>query len=289
MNKSNLILYILLGLFALQPKLSLTKEATDIESDELSEEKNLSVHIKSLEYASYSTIKPDFPFIIGYPSFNSNALGLDINYSFKPKKLIHNFSINAIIPSKITSDNGTGNNYLIKEKESSYNRYETRYYFLDQLWKFYNIKLFYGFSSSALYENRILNFMSDDIIKQQDINFGIGPVLSLKWSFLKILSLNAEGHYLIFLPYTCYGRYSFENNAIETRVDNYYPVTYKSLWDISLDANIFKKTSFSAGYRNTSQIGYGNSKNSIIINNIITSKMDRLNEFYFGININLTN
>ncbi|MBS4014600.1 MAG: hypothetical protein KGZ97_12735 [Bacteroidetes bacterium] len=287
MKIHNLILYISFCILTLQPKLAFVQEENAVESEDINNYRSFSIHFKKLEYASYSTIKPDFPFIIGYPSFNSNALGLDVNYSFKPKKLIHNFSINAILPSRITSDNGTGNNYLINIDKSSYNRYETRYYFLNKLWNIYNVNFFYGFSSSALYENRILHFLSDDLIRQEDINFGIGPVLSLNWRFLKLFTLNAEGHYLIFLPYTCYGRYSFDNNITETRVDNYYPVTYKSFWDISLDAKIFKTTSLSAGYRNTSQIGYGNSKNSIIINNIITSKMDRLNEIYLGININI--
>jgi hypothetical protein len=244
---------------------------------------SISINLKSLSYISYSTIKPSYPFKIGYPSFDSNAMGFDLNFQFSPKQLQHNISINAIFPSRITSNNGTGNNYLINENESSYNRYESKYYFFDKLWSFYNIELLYGFSSSVLYENRILHFLSSDIIEQEDINFGIGPVLGIEWNFWKLFTFNAEGHYLVFLPYTCYGRYSYESALLENRKDNYFPVTYKSVWDLSINSRINNKLFINTGYRNTSQIGYGNSKNSIIMSNIITSKMDKLNEIYLGI------
>ena len=243
----------------------------------------VSLNIKNLTYSSYSTIKPSFPFIIGYPSFNSNSIGLDLGYAFSTKKLNHNFSFNAILPSSIKSDNGTGINFLINSPASTYSRIEARYNFFDDLYNLYNIHLKYGFTSSVLYENRKLVFLSDDITRQSDINFGIGPVLGMEVPLWKVLKVKAEGHFLIFLPYTCYGIHTFENAESEIRKDSYYPISYKSLWHLFLEGEVTSFLSLNAGYRRTNQIGYGNSKNSILLNEIVTSKMDRLNEAFIGI------
>ncbi len=136
-------------------------------------------------------------------------------------------------------------------------------------------------------ETRYLKFKSDDVIKQSDINFGIGIALGAQCKIWKMFSANIEGHFLLFMPYTCYGRHSFENIDMADQKDSYHPITYKAIWDMSVEGKLNKAISVRSGYRRTNQIGYGNSKNSFVLNYIITSKMDRINEFFLGVTVRI--
>ncbi len=287
MKKSGLILAcFLFCVFFMQSKFSFSESISDDEKTN-SIVRKLNFSVNYFSYISYSPVNQAFPFEKGYPSFNTNTAGLHLDYSFKRRKLMHHLNFSAILPSKITSDNGTGNNYLLKSSESRYNRLELKYYFFDSFYSIKNIDLLYGFTSSAFYENRNLFFKSGDIIRQQDINIGLGPTLGFKWSIIKSLILKAEGHFLIYLPYISYGDYSFESNNADNRTDKYHTIVYKTFWQLSLDQKIKENISLFAGYRNINQSGFGNSKNSLVLNNIIVSKMDIIREAFIGISIHI--
>ncbi|MFO8067193.1 MAG: hypothetical protein R6U11_06395, partial [Bacteroidales bacterium] len=91
----------------------------------------------------------------------------------------------------------------------------------------------------------------------------------------------------VYLPYTCYGDYSFESADYQSRTDKYHPIMYKTLWQLTLDQRIKDNIFIHAGYRNTNQNGYGNSKNSLMLSNVIVSKIDRINELFLGMTIDI--
>lgn len=262
-------------------------ETDDQKKNNVIEERKINLAFNYFSYISYSPTKPTFPFEKGYPSFNTNTAGISFNYFLKIKKIKHYLGINAILPSKITSDNGLGTNYLLRTSESKYNRGEFNYYLYDELYKINSLHFLYGFSASVFYENRKLFFNSEDIIQQQDLNLGIGPTLGIEWDINNFLIFKAEGHLLVYLPYTCYGDYSFESAEYQSRTDKYHPIMYKTLWQLTLDQRIKDNIFIHAGYRNTNQNGYGNSKNSLMLSNVIVSKIDRINELFLGITIDI--
>lgn len=239
-------------------------------------------NVRYYPYQSFSQTNPSFPFKIGYPTFLADVIAFEAQAQIAKKRFDHLFYLTYSIPSAVTSDNGLGSNILLRPAESSYSRLQMMYNLNLPLFSAGKLEARYGGTASLLYEERGLTFNSGRVDSQWDIGAGIGPMFSIYYPLTPMLAIQAQGHFLFYVPYLSYGKLESQLAGNEPLVSDYYSFVYATCWDAHFQVNPRGDVQLRIGYRRNDQVGFGNSAPSFKVHEQVSYKLERFNEFYFG-------
>ena len=239
-------------------------------------------NIRYYPYQSFSQTKPSIPMKAGYPSFLADVVAFELHAEILGRQMEHFLQATYSVPADVTSDNGFGSNVLLRPRSSEYSRFQFLYFFRLPLFTLGRFDASHGLSATMLYESRQLEFNSGIRESQWDINPGLGPNLSFTAPLGRLVSLQGQGHFLFYIPYMSYGELESQAPNQEAVFSRYYSFIYAAHWDLQLRVNPGRPFQLQLGYRKTDQVGFGNSRPSFSVDEVVTYKLERFHEFYFG-------
>jgi len=266
--------------------ISFTVAAKSDENNTVNRTIHTGVSIKYTDIRSVHSI-PLFvlPVSIGYPFFHSTPIELDIFSILKTERREHLLKLSVTIPSRITSDSGTGSNYILDADNSNYLRIMLEYNYLLRLLNWNKGALMYGIAPAILYEHKILTYISGQKITRWDLNMGIGPSIVINYQVFPRIELTGQFRGLIFPLYTSFGRYKSVSEGGHVFSSNYRPLTYIPSYGIIMKWKR-KDSIISVGYSKSHQIS-GAKRNIDYYSSVpmLVVKIDRFHEFYISYSI----
>gem|GEM_PF-3903774 len=252
------------------------------------EEEQVPVHVflspvfKLADYESFSQTKTTFPFKAGYPSYVSRHLALDLHLKVYGRRVNHFFEVAGMVPAPVASDNGLKQDLLLKPEGNFYARYHASYTLQGRLLQLGGSTVYHGFSAAGLYEWRELNFLSGKVEKQSDIGFGIGPAFSITIPLGENVLVKGEGRFLFYLPWLGTGRWEATNSTEQELSSLYSPFTYASTVGLNMVWPAKENFQLIIGFRRNGQVGFSGASPTLKPKELVTYKLDRINEFHFG-------
>jgi hypothetical protein len=242
----------------------------------------LGFNVRYYPYQSFSQTKPSIPMKGGYPSFLADVVAFELQGELTGGRLEHYFQATYSLPSDVTSDNGFGSNVLLRPRSSEFSRFQFLYFFRLPLFSWGQLDASHGLSATVLYESRELTFTSGIRESQWDVNPGLGPNLSFTLPLGGMVDFVGQGHFLFYIPYMSYGEWESQAPNQEAVFSRYYSFIYAAHWDLQFRVNPGRPFQLQLGYRKTDQVGFGNSRPSFSLDEMVTYKLERFHEFYFG-------
>ncbi|HKL38855.1 MAG TPA: hypothetical protein VJ876_08155, partial [Bacteroidales bacterium] len=139
-------------------------------------------------YNSFSQQNNEVPMKAGYPVIQAQMPAFGVCYRLPFPNARHQFNLSFGLPAGLDSDDGTGENQLLRESLMGYYRAGLGYHLTFPLFKWRRLSVRHGGTSGLLYEYRSLEYLSGAREKARDINMYLGPALYLnyhlneKWS-----------------------------------------------------------------------------------------------------------
>lgn len=233
----------------------------------------LSPSLRVFNYRSYSQQLANMPMIAGYPVITTQSFLPGITLNIGAHEIYAAWSI----PAKLSSDDGTGQNFLLNEQGNSYTRVH-----LDYAWHFPLISkgqfsLFHALNMGLLYENRYMFYESLGYEWALDLNYYIGPRIKMAYALMKDLDLEFTFDGRFYLPYLNTGilRSRSGLHAI-TYESSYHGFYYNSLFELTVNKAFVNGNSIALKVKSEWLIGYANSRPLFRIDDLIHFKFDRL-------------
>ena len=239
-------------------------------------------------YNSFSQLRHKLPMKAGYPVYQTHTSGIYAGLARTGTKRTHELYISALIPSKISSDNGTGVNYLLNENGTIYSRSSLNYNLWLYIFRRDKFNVNYALSTGFLHEFRKLSYVSEVTETASDISLYFGP--GIKASFIPISRLVLEGAFIprVHIPWLNYGiknkMYPEEINSFRSP---YHSLIYETNFSMRAGYEIFKGYTISLGYVKKDMLGYGSALPTFNPKSVIHYKLDRIHSFLFQINFTL--
>jgi hypothetical protein len=235
-------------------------------------------------YRSYSQQKMGYPLRAGYPVVQAQGVALNGSFSFRKGPRVHTFSFFTTAPTKLSSDNGQGENFLLAESELSYYKAMLGYKLWLTLFDGDKISLKHNLSSGVLFEYRNLPFLSGTSEKTGDINLYLGPCfratydLNPQWQ----LSVGFDAHF--YLPYFNYGSLSsFSDAGEKIYASSYRAFYYQTNFILGFRYAIDTDLGLRVAISKDDLVGFANRKPSFKVNDIIHHKLDRVFALTVGV------
>lgn len=233
--------------------------------------------VEFCRYNSFSQVKNDIPMIAGYPVFIARSTGLSGGISFIRKRNIHEISLSTLIPSGITSDDGTGTDFILREKNSMYTRSSLDYYLWYYLLNRDKFCIRYSASSGILHEFRKLSYNTGVTESANDISLYIGPGVNTYYSpfpgWKTELTFIARFH----TPWLNYGMKNkiYPESAFSSKTP-YRSFIYETDFFLKAGYEFPGRYLFSLVYSKQDLIGYGCEQASFHPGPVIHYKLDRI-------------
>ena len=235
-------------------------------------------------YNSFSQQKMSYPIKAGYPVVLSQGLALNIDYHFQQGSIYHLLSFYSTLPTGLTSDDGTGQNYLLASNHLSFYKTKLDYSQQHHLFSKGKINAMYGFSAGLFYEYRVLKYTSGTGEKTNDINLYLGPNLNIKYNLNQKWRLSGGFDTHFYLPYLNYGMltsFSATNKRIYS--SPYRAFYYQTHFSIGIRYLISNNIGMHLILNKDDMTGFGNKKPGFSLKNIIHYKFDRIYALSLGI------
>ena len=230
-----------------------------------------------LNYRSFSQQKTNLKMHSGYPVLISNIPAASFHLHFNKSKSSHNIDWRINLPAGLTSDNGTGMNFLLNEDKSNYFRSSLGYRLTWPLLNFSWLELRHGFVTGLQFEKRKLTYLSGSIEKTTDINAYLGPALKAEIPVNRNIGFfgNFDGQF--YLPYLNYGKIkSYNYLGSLTYSDHYFGFYYQARFIAGLNFFLENTRKISLGIEKNDIVGFAGPSPSFKAENIIHYKLDRL-------------
>jgi hypothetical protein len=216
----------------------------------------------------------------GYPVFITQTPGFSAGFFKTGRKRMHELSLSALLPSQISSDNGTGINYIINEKTSLYSRSSLNYDLWMHLIRRERFSTYYGISTGLLHEFRRLSYKSGVIENANDISLYLGPELKVNYCPLPRCITEGIFNARFHIPWLNYG---VKNKTCPEESDSYTShyrsLIYETIFTLKAGYRISRKYSISLVYMKQDLVGYGSHTASFHSRSVIHYKLDRIHRF----------
>ena len=113
-----------------------------------------SLLLEWLHYRSYSQQKNEIPMKAGYPVIQSQTPVLGLGYHIYGPQARHTLALNLGIPAPLDSDNGDGQNLLLRDQLMSYYRIGFDYHLHWQLLRLKKFSLDHGLTGAGIHARR---------------------------------------------------------------------------------------------------------------------------------------
>ncbi len=238
--------------------------------------------LRHAHYRSYSQLKSSVPMSIGYPIFHSRGTLLGISLHREGSGLDHHLSLTTAWFPSLSSDNGTGDNYLLDPKASHQRRISLLYHFSSRLLSWNRFSLYHGLAASLLYDTRKTTYQSGFVRNTRDLNPGVGGTLQLDINLFPALDLQADMTALFYIPHLNIGELS-GTQAGDTRYsDRYHSFTYQARYGLALIWTLRSGQSILLGIHKKEWLGFGNRSPSFTTGDLITFKLDHQLQYTIG-------
>ncbi len=235
------------------------------------------ISLNYLNYRSFSQQKTDLKMHSGYPLFTSAIPAASVHLNLNKGVSIHNIDWRISLPVTLTSDNGTGMNFLLKEDNSNYFRSSLGYRLTWPLLNFSWLEIRHGFATGLQFEKRKLTYLSESIEKTTDINAYLGPSLVAEVPVNRNIGFfgNFDGQF--YLPYLNYGKIeSYNSLGSITYSKHYFGFYYQASFIAGLNFFLENTRKISLGVEKNDIVGFAGPSPSFKAENIIHYKLDRL-------------
>lgn len=156
-------------------------------------------------YNSFSQQNNKVPMKAGYPVIQAQMPALGVCYQLPFPQARHHFKLSFGLPTGLDSDDGTGENQLLRESLMNYYRAGLDYHLTFPLFKWRRLSARHGGTSGFLYEYRNLHYLSGAKEKTRDINMYLGPAFYLDYRLNENWALQGGLDARFYLPYVNFG------------------------------------------------------------------------------------
>ncbi|MHC1690024.1 MAG: hypothetical protein AB9833_04255 [Bacteroidales bacterium] len=244
---------------------------------------NIETNLGYLRYESFSIQKASKKLIGGYPVYVANMPVFEFSVINKSQKKHKIFATSIAAPFCLTSDDGLGNNLLLKSKLGDYFRITANYDIINHIIETSILNFNFGFASQILIEHRKLNFMRGTSEANSDISLFIGPKLEFGVKVCDRLFAEICLDSKFSFPWINFGRVClYDQCDILSFKDYYYGFYYQTNLNFSLHYKIRDTNHFRVGFRLDNIVGFSGPKPSFQANNILHFKIDRLQNIYIS-------
>lgn len=237
-------------------------------------EKNSSwvLHAGFFQYNSYSQEKISFPMNMGYPVIYTSTSDFGVSYINREKKTWHKLGAEILMPSKLNSDNGSGQNLLLDRDNSRYFRFSLNYKASWKLFQTGSLRINHGAASGILSGYRKLTYKSNASEITSDWNLFLGPALEAFFIINDEWCLSGDFDARFYLPYLNRGTLkksdTYDNEIYSSAYSGFY---YQTLFGLSL---AYRKLMISLVKNDI--VGYASPEPGFKTENIVHFKLERI-------------
>jgi len=239
-------------------------------------------------YHSFSQVRNKFPMIAGYPVFTTLTPGITAGIYKTKGKRSQVLTLSSLLPSQISSDNGSGENYILNMENTLYSRTSLGYNLWMPLLHRAKAGIEYGISTGLLHEFRKLSYKSGIVETANDISLYAGPGLKAYCKIVPRWITETDVNTLFHAPWLNYG---VKNKVYPENTGNfrspYHTFIYETLFSLKTGYQVSPKYLISLAYQKQDLIGYGSEHPSFKSRSLIHYKLDRIHRFRLIINIAL--
>jgi hypothetical protein len=240
-----------------------------------------SLSLEWLHYRSYSQQNNKIPMKAGYPVILSQTPVLGLGYRVYGSKARHTLDLNFGIPATLDSDNGGGQNLLLRDRMMSYYRIGLDYHLHWHLLRWKKFSLDHGLTSGLLYEKRNLHYLAGSREKTQDMNFYLGPALHLQYDLGNPWTIGGTFDARFYLPYFNYGTLdAIDEEGMLSFTSEYHGFYYQTLFTLALTRGLDNGSFLQLGVTKNDLVGFAGREPSFRVNEVVHFKLDRLFHFY---------
>ena len=233
-------------------------------------------------YRSFSQQDNSFPMKTGYPVLSSGTLFLEGLYRMKGLKGSHIFGAMITFPGGLQSDNGTGNDFLLKASESRYFHGRFSYFYNRQLYSLKNVELHYSIPVGIASEYRKLVYLSDAVEQTQDMGVFLGPPGAwVTWNITEKLKLWCTFHPVFHLPWLNYGVLKKYDPAEHPVSDD----TYRAFYYHTMLKAAVQYDFFTLGLMKNDLAGFGSRKPDFNTSEMVHYKLDKVLQVYLSVDL----
>lgn len=278
------VLKIILLLVILFPY-SLNVQSAENSSDDRSIQVGIS--LKYLDHSSFTFLYPSIPVRVGLPIFSTSSMIINMFSKIKYERREHLFNISVSLPARVTSNNGTGRNYILDTDNSSQWRAYFEYNYVTPLYHRRRAHFNYGFAPVIFYETNKMTYLSGHQNKWRDLHIGIGPVLQFRYKLNALFNLASSYKGVVFIPFISRRWYESINESAIVFSSVYKPMVYKSVLNISFDWDRGDGI-VSFGYRRIHTIGVVfRNRMEFSYDQIVDGVFEREHEWYIAYSVKI--
>jgi len=250
-------------------------------SSESPDENCWSLSLEWLDYRSYSQQNNDFPMKAGYPVIRTQTTVLGLGYHIFGAQARHTIGLDFGFPASLDSDNGGGENHLLRDQMMSYYRMGLDYHLHWQLFRWEKLSMDHGMTSGLLYENRNLHYLSGSKERTEDVNFYLGPALQLQYQLHDQWILEGAFDARFYVPYVNYGTLDAINDeGMLSFTSEYHGFYYQTLFSLAVSRKMLNGSSIQLGVVKNDVVGFAGREPSFRVKEVVHFKLDRLLHFY---------
>lgn len=239
------------------------------------------------QHRSYTPLYPSVPLRVGLPLFLSSPVGFELFSTVKTDRSDHMFTLSVSFPAQITSDNGTGHNFILDTNNSSYWGTTLEYRYLRGLFDWGRASFYYGFTPAVLFERKTMTYLSGHRNRWTDLDLGIGAVVETRYPVHPRLYVNGSFAGVVFLPYISRRWYESVNEEGIVITSRHTPLVYRSVLEFYVQWER-GYGHISAGYRRLHRMGVVfRDSPGFTIDNIIHGLLEREHELYIAYSIKI--
>ena len=240
-------------------------------------------------YFLFSQVKSSLKMKAGYPVIMSRFPAVGMVYHNRRSKLFQELKISVSLPSDLSSDNGTGVNYLLQKESSTCFSSQIDYRLSFMLFRIKKLTARHGLVSGFHYENYRLHYLSGSYEKIRETGFYIGPGLQFVYHLSEIWMIETAFDGRFYIPYLSYGTLvSVDDQGVEIFSSGYRPFYYQSVFRAGVDYKIYDKGVIKAGIMRSDLLGFGCRKPLFNADSAVHYKIGRLLKVYIEYDFLLT-
>jgi hypothetical protein len=221
------------------------------------------------------------PMKMGYPVIKSVMPFLNAGFNWKNEKKAHYLETNFTCSNTLKTDNGLGNNYILKKDNSRFLKADLKYGFYASIFRLDKYGIEIGPVIGLEYQQRLLDYKSGVELLTSDINFIIGPDLLLYYDDGKNTRLGFSFISLFYIPYLNKGhlerKYSDGQLINESAYRAFY---YRTLFKLAVTRRISEAGSISLGLEKDDTVGFANSDPIFYIDDLVHFRLNRTYRAY---------
>jgi len=232
-------------------------------------------------YNSYSQQNGDMPMKAGYPVVQAQMPAIGIGYHLPFPWVHHQFKLSFSIPSGLDSDDGTGEDHMLRDNFMAYAKAGLDYHLTFPLFRWKKLKARHGLNSGLLYEFRNLFYLSGAKERTRDINLYLGPVLQLTYRLDDNWTIQGGFDARFYLPYVNYGALLASNaRGMTVYSSNYQGFYYQTIFSLEAAYRLPSEKTLKAGIRKNDLVGFAGRKPSFVVEEVVHFKLDRMYHYY---------